>query len=100
MERKPQEPSFRETLEKKELAELYALAQILDLQILREERFNGVITIVVDDGRGEEVHIGFPDGTRSPTGTLMPVGATGTIYEPKIKMSPYGHGHWRRRIDI
>ncbi len=100
MESQPQELSVQEIVEKKELEELRALAELLHLSILREERFSGVMSIVVDDGRGEEVHIGFPDGIRSTAGKLLPLGATGTVFEPKIQMSMYGHGHWKRRIDI
>jgi hypothetical protein len=45
-----------EDIRKKELEDLKAMAEILKLQIIREETFEGVQTIVVDNGKGEEVH--------------------------------------------
>ena len=45
------------------------------------------------------MHIGFPDGTHIAGNKVSPA-ATGTIFSPKIKMGMYGHGAWRRSIDI
>jgi hypothetical protein len=98
MELFPQQ-NQHEARTEKELADLRALSDILNLPILREEKFNGVISIVVDNGKGEEVHVGFPDGTHMSGKKVSPA-ATGTIFAPQVKMGMSGHGVWRRTIEI
>ena len=96
-----EEKSLYQQINERHLENLRVLSDVLELSVLREELFNGTQSIVVDDGRGKEVHIGFPDGMHNPDGTrAYPPVATGTIFEPKIKMGMYGHGAWRRSIDI
>ena len=89
-------------VEKEEGAErddLYTLAQLLQLKIVREERFEGTWTIVVLGSEDQEVHIGFPHGrARLAPGIVGKVCATRRI--PGVSMSPYGHGHWLYTIDI
>lgn len=101
MEKPPSSEDWYEKNKERRLEDLRALSEVLGLTILREEIFNGTPSIVVDDGRGEEVHIGFPDGTHSPSGKMAyPPAATGRIWEPPIKMGMYGHGAWRMSIEI
>ncbi len=90
--------SYEERI-KRELDDLRALSEILGLPIIREEKLNGVTSIVVDNGKGHEVHIGFPDGTHINGKKVSPA-ATDVIYTPGIKMGMYGHGIWRRSIDM
>ena len=55
MEKSPLEGNdyeSREDRESRELEDLRALGEVLGLTILREEKFNGVMSGVVDDGRG------------------------------------------------
>ena len=88
-------------MREKHLEALQSLADILKLSILREENFSNTPSIVVDDGEGNEVHVGFPDGTHSMDGKkAYPPAATDKVYQPRIKMRPYGHGAWRFYIDI
>lgn len=103
MEGAPQQDNWREKMElviEKERADLRALSELLDLPIIREEKFNGVWSIVVDNGEGQEVHIGFPGGTHTTQGKAREPAVTGTIYKPNVKMGMYGHGPWKRSILI
>ncbi len=89
-----------EEINERMLEDLRALADVLGLTILREENFNGSPSIVVGDGRGSDVYIGFPDGTHGAGGRANPPAATGKIFVPPIKMGMYGHGAWRLCIEI
>ncbi|MBP6888779.1 MAG: hypothetical protein KBC21_03685 [Candidatus Pacebacteria bacterium] len=62
------------------------------LTILREEKFNNTLAIVVSNGfeDNREVRIGFPDGVENG------IAATDKIKD--IKMGMYGHGAWRRSV--
>ncbi len=93
-----QQESYTKRIER-ELGDLQSLCETLGLPIIREEKFNGVITVVVDNGRGEEVHIGSPDGTHINGKKVSPA-ATDAIYKPGVEMGMYGHGVWRRSIKI
>ena len=93
--------NYYEERKAKEYEALRAMSEVLGLTIVREDKLNGTHAIVVDNGDGEEVYIGFPDGMRSANGTMTrKPAATGKIYTPRIRMSPYGHGIWRFGIDI
>lgn len=100
MDPKETPESFADRIKEEHLEDLHALCDVLGLTVLREEKFNGTWSVVVDDGRGEEVHIGFPDGTHGPGGHAYPPAATGKIFEPAISMGTYGHGAWTRSIEI
>lgn len=64
------------------------------LTIIREEKFNNTLSVVVSNGFEDntEVHIGFPDGVKH--------GIAATDKINGIKMAMYGHGAWRRSILI
>jgi hypothetical protein len=97
----PEHVNPAEKMHAAELEDLRALAEMLGLKILRKRKVNGVTAIVVDDGRGEEVYIGFPGGRMGNNGKLSRSPATtGSLYEPRIKTVPYGNGIWRRCIDV
>jgi hypothetical protein len=99
MEASPRRQELYEERIERELNNLRTLSEVLGLPIIREEKLNGVISIVVDNGKGKEVHIGFPDGTHINGKKVSPA-ATDAIYVSGVKMGMYGHGIWRRSIDI
>ena len=72
--------------------DLRALAELLELKIIREAKdITGKQIIVVDNGKGEEVCIGFPDSRKErPCATAKIEG---------VDMKPYGHGPWSYFIE-
>jgi hypothetical protein len=86
----PEQSESPATIEQRKLLREFCLEN--NLTILREEKFNGIIAVVVNNGfeNNEEVHIGYPDGIK--------YGLASTDKINGIKMGMYGHGVWRRSI--
>ena len=91
METPPIPRSPYEIMREKNLEALRSVAEKFGLKILRDDKFNNTDTLVVEDGYGEEVHIGFPD-------RMDILAATGKIRG--VKMYSYGHGSWLRGTDL
>ena len=90
---------FIDSRNKKSIEDLHALADLYNITIIREARYLGVPTIVVEGQEGIEVHVGYPEGvSTSRSGNALPAAATGKI--DGIKMKSYGHGEWRYSIDV
>ena len=91
METPPFSEAPRQSIREKHIETLRSVAERLGLNILRNDRFNNTDTLVVEDGYGGEVHIGFPD-------RMDRLASTGKILG--INMYSYGHGAWLRGMDL
>jgi len=76
--------------------DLEALAQLLNLSVIRHSQIGSTPTIVVRNRNDQEVHIGFPNGRHF--GIVQPPLATGRI--EGITMHGIGDGPWLYYIDI
>lgn len=88
--KQPQQSESPATIEQRKLLNEFCLEN--NLTVLREEKFNNVVAVVVSNGYEDntEVHIGYPDGIK--------YGLASTDKINGIKMGMYGHGIWRRSI--
>lgn len=91
METPPFQETPKQSLQEKQLEALRSVAERFKLKILRDAMFNNTHTLVVEDGYGGEVHIGFPD-------RMDILAATNKIRG--ISMYSYGHGAWQRGIEL
>lgn len=91
METPPFQETPRSSFREKHLEALHNVAGRFGLRILDESTFNNTPTLIVEDGYGGQVHIGFPD-------RMDRLAATDKICG--ITTYPYGHGAWRRGVDL
>jgi hypothetical protein len=75
---------------------LHALAELLGLTIERHDRIGSTPTIVVKNEKGEDVHIGFPEGYTP--GVLKKPMTTGKM--EGVKLQAIGDGPWLYEVDI
>ena len=81
-----------------EFADLHSLAELLNLKVEKESRYEGINTIVVKNEKDVDVHIGFPYGTKGSHGNAYKPAATARI--EGVPMTPFGHGSWHYYINI
>lgn len=86
----PQQSESLATIEQRKLLKEFCSKH--SLSVIREERFNKVLSVVVSNGyeNNIEVRIGYPDGVK--------YGLAATEKIKDINMGMYGHGVWRRSI--